>query len=264
MKWLLLTFTFFLINIIALAQTEVLPYSLTVGHGEFVSFDGTNTQVNVWVNNGSKERVEISDKSVLDLIDTGQGIKLSDRVLKERQAYREENARLREQGTFRMNPAMDASKPPINVSLEGMAEDTTGFVFKVFCVAPPPKGCKSLQLKGTVVYSIPSEVIEEMEVEVNNIAAIGYDSEGMVLPAGDTLRFEQRRSYDEGKQRFSALLSGYKVEAIGINGTVNDYNNLELPTGEVESKHTVTIKARKLVSRKLPIEEMITLGVGYE
>lgn len=264
MKWSTLTLTLFLISFLAQAQPDVLPYSLTIGNGEFVTFDGTSTQVNVWVNNGSKERVQLSDASVLDLIDTENNVRLSDEVKKIKQAYLEENARLRAQGTFRMNSNMDPSQPPIDVSLEGMAEDTTGFVFKAFCVAPPPKGCTALQLKGTVVYTIPSEKTEEMMVEVSNMYSLGPESEGMVLPGGDTLRFEQRRSYEEGYENFSAQLSGYKVDAIGTKANPGTYNGLEITPEEADNPLTVIISGRKLITRKLPIDESITLGVGYE
>jgi len=264
MKNLLLLFIAIFSTALTHAQTQVVPYLITVSKGAYTTFDAPHTKIQVWVNIGSEAFRSLSPESALDVIAIESGKSLSTLAEEAKSAYREESLRLREKGVYRSNPNMEEDAPSIAIQSMGTAKDTTGFVISLYTVATPPPGTKSLRLTGNLSYEIRGKEESELEIEVDKLSSYSSPESAFTTPEGATLYFEKFEGSGQADDPdyYVAFLSGYSVIASGIKGNPISYNEFPLERAASDQPQTVILKVKKLEMRTLDVDEVVDLGMG--
>ncbi|MEM6523657.1 MAG: hypothetical protein AAF693_07690 [Bacteroidota bacterium] len=249
---------------VAFGQIVVHPYSIHITQGEFVSFDGTNTRIKVYIDTRNNNFIEVLPKTALDLIDTKTQIGLSALAEERKRKFREKAATLASQGTLSYNPNM--IEDSANLHIEGQsAKDTTGFVMDLYSVAVPPRECTSLRLQGVLYYSVLSNHEYTIDVKLPSVSNMVENATVLQTENGDALTI---RKYDgDGESDtdyYEVALSGHQVKASGLKGTeLSGFNYTPLTFEEAKKPQTFTLLITPIEDKILEIDEVISLGIGY-
>ena len=138
------------------------------------------------------------------------------------------------------------------------ARDTTGFVFEIETIAPPPAGSRGLRLRGPLSYVVATTDTTEISVVVRNLHALAQGKEAITHEGIAIRPYLTGASYGD-RQEYKIEMDGYHPVAFAVADGAFE-KGLFVEKDVATTDVPLRIRVVTTQQRRLPVD--LVFGIG--